>query len=207
MPNCIAKALDIGALQVGLVPPRQWSARYQRSGRPRPCIYLFLPDLVDPVDLREILGPGDIEGICRSRSNARSPRSIATIFPWSGPNGLLQDGGPGVGMEVVQGAKAGDQWRQGRGNVGIAGVGVVVLPVHAIAMDFGVECLRHLACGAAKVHKEAPGGYSVQPESVLREPLGDLAEVLARRPELARRIAAAKASGESQGTAGRTAGR
>jgi hypothetical protein len=51
-------------------------------------------------------------------------------------------------------------------------------------MDFGMECLRHLARGAAEVHKEAAGGYAVHRESLLREPLGDLADVFARRPEL-----------------------
>src|SRR5580692_4262556 len=90
----------------------------------------------------------------------------------------------GVGMEVVQGAKARDHRGQGRRYVGIAGVSVVVLPMNAIVMDLGVECLRHLARGAAEVHKQASGGYSVQPESMLREPLGDLSDVFAGRPEL-----------------------
>ncbi len=98
--------------------------------------------------------------------------------------GYSEMAGHGVGMEVVQGAKAGDHRGQGSGYVGIAGVGVVVLPVNAIAMDFGMECLRHLARGAAKVHKEASGGYAVQPESMLRQPLGDLTDVFARRSEL-----------------------
>ncbi len=60
----------------------------------------------------------------------------------------------------------------------------MVLPVDAIAMDFGVKRLCHLARGAAEVHKEAAGGHAVQLESLLREPLGDLADVFARRPEL-----------------------
>ena len=65
-------------------------------------------------------------------------------------------------MEVVEGAEPGDQRGQGSGYIGIAGVGVMVLPVDAIAMDFGVKSLRHLARGAAEVHKEAAGGYAVQ---------------------------------------------
>src|ERR1700691_1737939 len=89
-----------------------------------------------------------------------------------------------LGVEVVQSAETGDHRSQGSGNVGIAGVGVMVLPVDAIAMDFGMERLRHLARRAAKVHKEPAGGYAVQPESMLREPLGDFADVCARRPEL-----------------------
>ena len=89
-----------------------------------------------------------------------------------------------LGMEVVEGSETGDHWGQGSGNVGIAGVRVMVLSVDAIAMDFGVEGLRHLACSAAKVYKEAAGGYAVQREAMLCEPLGDLADVFARRPEL-----------------------
>ena len=51
-------------------------------------------------------------------------------------------------------------------------------------MDFGVKRLCHLAGGAAEVHKKAAGGYAVQLESALREPLGDLADIFARRSEL-----------------------
>ena len=98
--------------------------------------------------------------------------------------GYAQMAGHGLGMEVVEGAKAGHHRGQGSGYVRIAGVGVVVLSVDAIAMDFGVERLRHLAGGAAEVHKKAAGGYAVESESMLREPLGDLADVFARRPEL-----------------------
>src|ERR1700733_8117326 len=89
-----------------------------------------------------------------------------------------------MGVEVVEGAESGDDGSQRGGNVGFAGVSVMVLPMDAIAMDFGMERLGHQARSAAKVHKQAAGGYAVQRKSMLREPLGDLADVFARRPEL-----------------------
>ncbi len=87
------------------------------------------------------------------------------------------------GMEVVEGPKAGDNGRQGTGNIRIAGIGIVILSVDAVVMDLRMERLRHLAGGSAEVHEKATGRDVIESEPMLREPLGNLPDVLGRRPE------------------------
>jgi hypothetical protein len=50
-------------------------------------------------------------------------------------------------------------------------------------MYFGMEGLRDFACIAAEVDKEATGGYSIQLESLLRQPLGNFLHICGRWPE------------------------
>ena len=89
----------------------------------------------------------------------------------------------GMRMEVIQGSEPGHQRGQRSGNVRIAGIREVVLSVHPVVMDFRMKRLRYLACVSAKVHKKATLRHLVEFEPLLHQPLGDLAQVLARRPE------------------------
>ena len=180
----IAKTLNVGALHAGLTHHADRLAGANDRGRPGACIDTFLPDLADTVDGREILGTRDIKGV-RSRGQVRALRVRSRPFPCC-PVETANAEVPELRlrMEVVEGAEAGDDRGQGSRNVGIAGVGVMALPVDSIAMDLRVERLRHLACGAAEVYKEPSRGDVVHRKSMLRKPLGNLPEVAGRRPEL-----------------------
>jgi hypothetical protein len=87
------------------------------------------------------------------------------------------------GMEVVERAEAGDEGRQDTGNIRIADIGIVIPSVNAVVMNFRMERLRHLAGGTAEVHKKTPGRDVIESEPMLREPLGNLPNILGRRPE------------------------
>ena len=88
-----------------------------------------------------------------------------------------------VGMEVIEGAEAGDNRGQGSRNVGIAGVGVMVFSVDAIVMDLGVNACATWPAVPLKSTKRPPAG-TLLAGPLLREPLGDLADIAGRRPEL-----------------------
>src|ERR1700760_3368766 len=96
-------------------------------------------------------------------------------------------GGDGAGgrprAEVVEGPKAGDYGRQGTGNRWIADIGIMILTVDTVMMDLRVERPRHLAGGSAEVHKKTTDRDVVNPETLLREPMGNLPDVLGRRRE------------------------
>src|SRR5258708_40011574 len=76
--------------------------------------------------------------------------------------------GRGPGMEVVEGPKAGDDGRQGTGNIRIAGIGIMILSVDAEMVDLRMERPRYLAGGAAGVHKKATRRDGVEAETLLR---------------------------------------
>src|SRR6185437_6432530 len=75
--------------------------------------------------------------------------------------------------EAIQPVHASDDGSKRRGNLRIARIGKMILPVYAIAVNFGVKSFLNFAGRAGKIDHVAAVGDAVYLEAVRAEPRGD----------------------------------
>ncbi len=90
----------------------------------------------------------------------------------------------GLGGKIVQRHHPRHRRRQRRRNLRVAGVGPVLLTVHQVGVDLGVEGGLNLRLHAGKFDHSASVRDAVHLEAVRLQPSGDELQVLIRRSEV-----------------------
>src|SRR5439155_10440676 len=94
--------------------------------------------------------------------------------------------------KIVQRSDAGHNGRQRRRNLGIAGIGPVLLALDEVLVDFGAQRLAHQTRRAGKLDDGAARRHALDLETLGREPVGYGLDVRIGRPEPLSKLAGCK---------------